>query len=260
MITKNLRHILFVICLLLLSTSCVRLKDTVYLQGNIARKVDDVGAQTKHEKMTYYVKAGDLLYIRVTSADEQSISFLNVGGTSNIPNALSASLMGYRVGLDGCIDYPFCGKIQVAGLQLSEIERKIELAVNRYVDESSVAVKLLNDQITMLGEVKSPGRFPLNSEEINLLEAIAYAGDLTDMANRKKIRLIRNDDGNTPQMLIIDITDEKIMFSPYYYLKAGDIVYVEPKRAKLLALSSSPISLISSVLSIGTILYVTLIR
>ena len=253
MVNKKLYYLGVVLCIMLIFSSCVRMKDTVYLQGDIAKKLDEVSGRAK---MAYHVKVGDLLFIRVTSAyDAQSIAFLDAGGSTEVPNALSASLMGHRVGIDGCIDFPFCGKIHVAGLLLSEVEKKVEIAVSKFVKESNVSVKLLNDIITILGEVKTPGRFPLNSEEINLLEAIAFAGDLTDFANRKRVRLIRNDDRITPQMIIIDLTDEKILFSPYFYLKAGDIIYVEPKRSKLFSLSSMPVSLFTSIVSLGLMLY-----
>ena len=252
---KQLQHLGILICLILLFSSCVRLKDTVYLQGDIAKKLDEIKGQSRDEQVNYLVKVNDLLFIRVTSFDEKATAFLNYGSSSNVPNALAASLMGYRVGSDGCIDYPFIGKISVAGFTLSEIEQRIQLAVQTYVEENSATVKLLNDNITMLGEVKSPGRFLLNGEQISLMEAIATAGDLTDMANRKRVRLIRNDDGVTPQMLIIDVTDEKIMFSPYYYLKPGDIIYVEPKRLKQWSLSSTTISLVSSIVGIGLTIY-----
>jgi len=257
---KNIKYLLLACCLVFLLPSCLRLKDTVYLQGDIAKKLDEIDRQTRFEKLSYKVKPNDLLYIRVSSFEEESVQFLNTGRSDNVPNALSASLMGYRVGLDGHIDFPFVGKIPAAGHTLSEIEERIRISVGKFVENSSVTVKLLNDMVTMLGEVKSPGRFSLNSEEINLLEAFAYAGDLTDMANRKRVRIIRNDDGMTPKMVIVDVTDEKIMFSSYYQLKPGDIIYVEPKRYKQLQMQTTIISLIASVSGLGMMLYSVIVK
>ena len=249
------RYFILICCISVLFSSCIRLKDTVYLQGDIAKKLHEVERQSVFEQTNYLVKPNDLLYIRVSSLEEKSTAFLNAGSPAQVPNALSASLMGYRVGLDGQIDYPFIGKIPAAGFSLSEIEQRIEIAASKFVINSSVTVKLLNDIVTVLGEVKSPCRIPLNSEEITLLEAFAFAGDLTDMANRKRVRIIRNVDGITPQMVIIDVTDEKIMFSSYYRLKPGDVIYVEPKRLKQLQLSSSLISIVSSFTSLSIMLY-----
>lgn len=250
-----LRQLVLTLLTTTIVCSCVPLKDSIYLQGDMAKKLEDVEGQYKIEKADYIVKPGDLLYIRVTSLDEQTSSFLNneSGYTVMADNPMSASLLGYRVGLDGAIEYPFIGKVYVAGLSLYEIAQKIELAASKYVDQCSAIVKLLNDNITILGEVRTPGRFLMNSEEISILEALSLAGDMTDFANRKTVRLIRKD-GDVPQMLIIDTTDERIMYSPYFYLKPGDIIYAEPRRLKQWNLSSISISLILSVVSTTLVL------
>jgi polysaccharide export outer membrane protein len=94
----------------------------------------------------------------------------------------------------------------------------------------------------------------LYAEEINILEAISLAGDMTDFANRKKVRLIRKD-GDTPQMIIINTLDDNIMFSPYFYLKPGDIIYVEPRRLKSWQLSAIPIGLALTFLNTIILVY-----
>ncbi|NPA37505.1 MAG: polysaccharide export protein [Chlorobi bacterium] len=250
------KNILPVLITLLLATSCVPLKKQIYLQGEIAKQLKDIEDAYKPDKSDYLVKPGDNLYIRVTSPDERTSAFLNneTNTTERISDPMSASLAGYRVNLDGSIDYPFVGKIYVAGLTLEKVREKIQLAISKYLEQSSVTVKLLNDNITIIGEVNSPGRFLLYAEEINILEAISLAGDMTDYANRKKVRLIRKD-GDTPQMIIINTLDDNIMFSPYFYLKPGDIIYVEPRRLKSWQLSAIPIGLTLTILNTAILLY-----
>lgn len=257
MIKKQLTLILLAV---LLFSSCVSHKDSIYLQGDMAKELEEVEGQYKIIKSDYLVRPGDLLYVRVSSLDVISSAFLNneSGYTQMADNPMSASLLGYRVDLEGAIQYPFIGRVEVAGLTLAEIARKIELAASKYVEQSSAIVKLLNDNITIMGEVRTPGRFLMNSEEISILEAISLAGDLTDFANRKRIRLIRKD-GETPQMIIIDTTDERIMYSPYFYVKPGDIIYAEPRRLKQWSLSSISLSFAMSVVS-ATILVISLTK
>lgn len=249
------RHQIFLL-LLVAATSCVPLKKSIYLQGDMARHLEEVEGSYKTDKADYLVKPNDLLYIRVTSLDDRSSAFLNneSGYNAMADNPMSASLLGYRVGLDGSIDYPFLGKIYVAGLSLQEIAEKIELASSKYIDQSGAIVKLLNDHVTVMGEVKNPGRFLMNSEEITILEAVSLAGDMTDFANRQNVRLIRKD-GDLPQMLIIDTTDERIMYSAFFYLKPGDIIYVEPRRLKQWNLSSIPLGVGMSLVSASILLY-----
>ncbi len=241
---------------LFMVSSCVPLKESIYLQGDMAIKLEDLEGQYKIDKGDYLVKPNDLLYIRVTSLDDRSSAFLNneSGYNAMAKYPMSASLLGYRVGLDGAIIYPFLGKIYVAGLSLQEIAQKIELAASKYIDQSGAIVKLLNDHVTVMGEVRTPGRYLMNSEEISVLEAVSLSGDMTDFANRKTVRLIRKD-GETPQMIIIDTTDEKIMFSPYFYLKPGDIIYVEPRRLKQWNLASIPLGLATSLVSVSILIY-----
>jgi polysaccharide export outer membrane protein len=250
------RNSLFILLFLLVISSCVPLKKQIYLQGEISKQLKDIEDAYKPDKSDYLVKPGDNLYIRVSSPDERSTAFLNneAGMTERVSDPMSASLAGYRVNLDGSIDYPFVGKIYIAGLTLEKVREKIQLAVSKYVDQSSVNVKLLNDNITIIGEVRSPGRFLLYAEEINILEAISLAGDMTDFANRKKVRLIRKD-GDTPQMIIINTLDDNIMFSPYFYLKPGDIIYVEPRRLKSWQLSAIPIGLALTFLNTIILVY-----
>ncbi|MDG5799814.1 polysaccharide export protein [Marinilabiliaceae bacterium ANBcel2] len=233
---------------------------TVYLQGDIAKHITKTDSRFLDVPPDYKVQPGDLLYIRISSLDEQSSSFLNNESqyTTMASNAMSASLLGYRTNSDGSINYPFIGRIYVAGLTVQDITSKIETAVSRYVEHSSAIVKLLNDNITVVGEVRSPGRFPLNSEQISVIEAIGMAGDMTDFGNRKRVRLIRKQ-GGEPKIIVMDTTKDSLLFSDYYYIQPGDIVYVEPKRSKKWSFYSVPVSLSLSIISTSALLYTIII-
>ena len=68
-------------------------------------------------------------------------------------------------------------------------------------------------------------------EKVNILEAIANAGDITLVGDRKRVTVIRQYPYGT-EMHDIDLTDIKVMESPYYYLQQNDVVYVEPNKVK----------------------------
>lgn len=256
---KNIQSVL-VLLLVVLFTSCVPLRNSIYLQGDIAKKLSKIDQENKPEKSDYLIRPGDVLYITVTSLDERTSSFLNNNsGYTQMPESpMAISLMGYRVNMDGSIEFPFIGKIFVSGLTLEQIREKIHLAVGKYIDQSSVAVKLLNDNITVVGEVRTPGRFLMASEELNIIEALSLAGDMTEFANRKKVRLIRKE-GDTHEMIIINTLEDKIIFSPYFYLKPGDILYVEPRRLLSWNLSSVPLGITVSLLNTA-ILVITYVQ
>ncbi|WP_289054524.1 polysaccharide biosynthesis/export family protein [Carboxylicivirga marina] len=255
---KNIIRVrnLVLLSAVVLNFACVPLKKSIYLQGEIAKDLSEIESKYLSDKEPYLVKANDNLYIQVNSLDERTSSFLNneSGATTRIENPMSASLVGYRVELDGHINFPFVGKVYVANLTLPEVRNKIQDVVSQYIDESSVTVKLLNDNITIVGEVRAPGRYLLYDEEINVLEALSLAGDVTDYANKKKVRLIRKE-GEVQQMVILNTLDDKLLFSPYYYLKPGDILYVEPRRLKSVQLSSMPLTLALTLINTTLLLY-----
>ncbi len=256
---KNIESVLFLL-LAVLFTSCVPLKNSIYLQGDIAKKLAKIDQENKPEKSDYLIRPGDVLYITVTSLDERTSAFLNNNaGLTQMPESpMAISLMGYRVSMDGSIEFPFIGKIFVSGMTLEQIREKIHLAVGKYIDQSSVTVKLLNDNVTVVGEVRTPGRFLMASEELNIIEALSLAGDMTEYANRKKVRLIRKE-ADDYEMFVINTLDDRIMFSPYFYLKPGDILYVEPRRLLTWNLSSVPLGITVSLLNTA-ILVITYVQ
>jgi polysaccharide export outer membrane protein len=252
---KKFINCCFVFYFILFAYSCVPLRSSIYLQGDIAKKLSEIDIQSKPEKSDYLVRPSDVLYITVASLDERTSAFFNSNASfTQLPESpMAISLMGYRVNLDGSIEFPFIGKIFVSGLTLEQIRDKIHLAVGKYIDQSSVTVKLLNDNITVVGEVRNPGRFLMASEEINIIEALSLAGDVTEYGNRRKVRLIRKE-GNVFEMVEVNLLDEKVMLSPYFYLKPGDILYVEPRRLQSWSLTSIPLGMTITLLNTAVLL------
>ena len=78
-----------------------------------------------------------------------------------------------------------------------------------------------------MGEVNSPGTYDFTEQNITLLQAIGYAGDLAIGGKRKEVLLIREENG-IRQQTTIDLTSTKWFDSPYYFIKQNDIIYVNP--------------------------------
>ena len=251
---KRLSFILVISTAFFLLISCVSVKKNIYLQGDLAKRLREVDNAYNINTTDYVLKPFDNLYIRVTSWDARSSEFLNnqTGFTSLPESSMSSSLLGYRIDKDGAIEFPFVGRIIVSGLTLDQVRDKIQQAVSKFVDQSNVTIKLLNDNITVIGEVNGPGRFLMYDEQLNVFEAISLAGDMTNYANRKKVRIIRRE-GDVPHIYVLDTTDDHLLFSQFYYLKPGDIVYVEPRRAKTWDLSATTIGLGFSVLNTAVV-------
>lgn len=80
-------------------------------------------------------------------------------------------------------------------------------------------------------EIK-PGTFTISNEKVNLLEALAMAGDMTVYGLRDNVKLIREDANGKQQIVTLDLNKAETILSPYYWLQQNDIIYVTPNKAK----------------------------
>jgi polysaccharide export outer membrane protein len=125
--------------------------------------------------------------------------------------------------------------MKVGGLTKSDCEQLIRSKILPYLNKNEnpiVTVRMTNYKISVLGEVNRPGMFTVSNEKINILEALAQAGDLTIHGVRTKVKLIREDATGKKAIVTLNLNDANIINSPYYYLQQNDIVYVEPNKVK----------------------------
>ena len=103
-----------------------------------------------------------------------------------------------------------------------------------------MTITLTNFNISILGDVRSPGQKTSPTEKINIFQAIALAGDLNDSANRTNIKLIRySEQEQKDKVVSLDLSEASIVNSPYYYLQQNDILYVEADRNKQIAANTT---------------------
>ncbi|MBK6282675.1 MAG: polysaccharide biosynthesis/export family protein [Draconibacterium sp.] len=178
----------------------------------------------------YRIRSNDQLYIQVISDDPLNAAFLNLTNVQTNSNAGSSAgsleLITYLADNEGNIDYPQLGKIHVGGLMTREVRDIVQKGVDKYLQGASVFVKLVNRQITVLGEVNTPGQKLMVKNQLTIFEALGTAGDLTDWGNRKNVKIIRElPEGK--HIGELDLTSPSVISSPYYYILPQDIVYVE---------------------------------
>lgn len=140
----------------------------------------------------------------------------------------------YMVSKDGTIDFPILGKLKVEGMTTDELAAFIkgEIIGRGYVKEVVVSVSVIDRGYSVLGEVKNPGRYGFFSDEMNIMEAIAGAGDLSIQGKRENVKLIRLE-GDTLKTYVVDLTNLREMSqSPAFQIKQGDVIYVEPNDQK----------------------------
>lgn len=241
---------LFTFCLfLLVLCSCVNTRKAVYF-------VDQQDA-TLNSSVTIpqtVISQNDLLSITVSSLNPSASAVFNApnvvyqNNTTN-SNAGPVQASGYLVDEDGNIQFPILGSIKAAGLTETQLRSQISKGIldRKLLVDPIVTVRHLNFKVTVLGEVGNPTVVNVPSEKITLLEALGLAGDITVYGKRDNVMVIREESGRKI-IKRLDLNKSEIFNSPYYYLRSGDIVYVEPNKARV-AGSSRATQLLPIILS-----------
>ena len=225
--------ILFVTVLLL--CSCASTKNVPYFQN-----ADQVILEQSRLLYDAKIMPKDILSITVSTVNPDAAKPFNLSVPTiytqqNLSTYSHGSLQTYLVDNDGHIDFPVVGSMKVGGLTKNECEKMVRDKIMPYLNKNEnpiVTVRMINYKISVLGEVNRPGMFTVSNEKINILEALAQAGDLTIYVVRDRVKLIREDASGQKEIHTLNLNDANIISSPYYYLQQNDIVYVEPNKVK----------------------------
>ena len=162
--------------------------------------------------------------------------------------------LDYIIDKNGEIDFPVLGTIKLLGLSPGEAKALLTERLKDYLKDPIINIRLKNFTVTVLGAVNRPGTYPVNGEQITVLEALGLAGDLNIKGMRENVMVIRDFNG-TKVYTRIDLTKKEVLNSPVYYLTQNDVVYVEPNKS--LIASATLDSRSSIALSIASIIITT---
>jgi polysaccharide export outer membrane protein len=215
-----------------LCSSCYYNKRWVYIQDKSYS--ESIPTQVKNENTQYRLRPNDILSVKVKSSTEAGIAdIFNIAPTGQFFSMDPGNmyLQGYSIDPMGQINLPILGSLTVKDLTLDEAENLIQQQANRFLNNATVIVKLVSFKITVLGEVNRPGYRYIFNNQATILEGLGLAGDLSENGNRKRIKLVRQVPTGS-EVVMVDLTDPKILTSKYYYLMPNDVIYVEPLRAQ----------------------------
>lgn len=255
-----------------LVASCATPKNIAYLQGaQDAEILAIAAAESKaitvqpYDKLSITVTCKDPVLAKAfnlqvsTNSTQQRSSFSGTGSEMrDYGVAYSDGIDGFTVAPDGTIDYPILGRIKVEGMTRFEVAAFIkgEIMGRGLIKDPVVTVEFLNIGFSVLGEVKAPGRFDLNADVITILEGLSLAGDLNVQGQRENVKVLRRD-GDKVQTYVVDLTDaQALVKSPAYYLKQGDVVYVEPNdiRKRQTTANGNSVTNVSFWISVASLL------
>jgi polysaccharide export outer membrane protein len=226
-------NVLLFLCSLFLLGSCASPEKLRYFngveEGRYSKSIDlDIMFPT--------LQKGDILSITVKSLNQEASAMFNppVNMYSAFTTNTTVDPYGYLVSPKGTIEFPILGEINADGVRKDSLAAYIrkELVDRKLLIDPIVTIRIMNFRVTVLGEVNRPGVINILNEKITVLEALGLAGDMTLYGKRHNIMLIR-DEG--PKRLIkrLDISSDQLFKSEYYYLKSGDVIYVETNNTKV---------------------------
>jgi polysaccharide export outer membrane protein len=256
------KRLIYIFLLISVSfTSCIPVKDLVYLQ----KKGDPLSENTiaMVESKPYRLQTHDVLSITIKAVDPKLVAIFNpsttIDGTSGQTES-SLYFDGFTVDDHGNIRIPVLGEMNVMGFTLEEVRISIEkqLLADYFKENASifVVVKLAGFRYTINGEVASTGTKTLFQEKVNVMEAIANAGDITTTGDRKAVTIIRQTPNGT-EMKDLDLTNINVMNSPYYFLQPNDYVYVKPLKQKTWGTGSTGIQSLTTLITLLSIVTTT---
>lgn len=250
-----------VVLTILLLASCTSQKNLIYFQN------DDLKSDNQPDTMLYKYENGytnsspeyklqphDMIYVQIYSSLDNASStlFQATGQNQNTSQGSDQSLYltSYEVDNDGNIDLPTIGKINVLGMTIEEAQSAIKQKAEEFSEGITVTCRMVTFRIKVAGEVNNPGIYTFYQPSVNIFDALLAAGDLTYYGNRQKVRIVRKSE-TEDAIYTLDIRKASVMKNKNYYLRPGDIVYVEPnKNTKTLQTINPPLTTITSSLSL----------
>ncbi|MEC7262440.1 MAG: polysaccharide biosynthesis/export family protein [Bacteroidota bacterium] len=204
--------------------SCSPSKDVVYFQdaSQFETLVDDNTFSTKF-------KVDDLLSIHISTLDPEASAPFNLFRGAE-EGGIRPEQVNYLVDKNGEIDFPVIGKVKIEGLSPSETRDLLREKLKDYLKDPIINIRIRNFTVTVLGAVNRPGTYPVNGEQITIMEALGLAGDIAIKGRRDNVMVIRDFDG-TKVYNRINLNQKDALKSPVYYLTQNDVVYVEPNKS-----------------------------
>lgn len=215
-------------------SGCVPNRKVVYLQKDDLHKKDvvlDSVVRTHDLRIyEYRIQPLDILSIRFESLTEEDFDFVtrlypNVQQTTSGGNAGSQLINGFVVDNNGDIEFPVAGKIHLAGLTIFQASQTMQDVFRPFLKNPVARVRLLNFRFTVLGEVNLENQIVSNNTRVTIMEAIGLAGGLTDLADRSKVKVVRQK-GNQSEILYLNLLDEDLLTSDHYYVHQNDMIVV----------------------------------
>jgi len=228
----NTKSAIYILLFLFTFSSCITNRDLEYIRSN--KEI----TKAKANKQDYRLQQGDLISVQISTTTQQQHDFFNKENTSNSQLMIqNPYLYGYIINEEGNLDLPSFGKVKAAGFTLRELENVIKKIAVSYFESPVIKLNIINFEITILGEVNNSGTFKIVDPEVNILYALSLSGDMTQFGNRRKVKVIRNEN-ELNRVFYVDLTKKGVLNNSDFMLQPHDIIYVAPLNKKFYAFNN----------------------
>jgi len=236
-LSMSIKSVLYVAALGWLLSACVPSKDLIYLQADAESQSS--GEVFTYQREDYKLQINDILDVKISSLNPEVNAIFNASSMATMQVAQATAqkggdlyyMTGYSVSEKGEIDIPFVGKVNVAGQTLDQARTTIDTKVGGLFNNYHLQVKLGGIRFSAIGEFNRPGKQVVMQNQATIFEAIALSGDLNSVARRDDIKLIRQYPDGT-RIHTINLLDQSIISSPFYFIQPNDVLYAEPLPQK----------------------------
>lgn len=222
-----MKHIFVFLFLLIGFISCKT--NNIFLMKNKERKLSITELDSNfnyNPNYVYRIRKNDKISISVWLQDE-----LSVGSVYGVYNSNEVYGKWLLVDDEGSIDIPRIGKQVIEGMTVIDLKKFLKDSFGKWLVNPIVDVKVLNKQISVLGEVIAPQTLTIDKEENNLLELISKVGGFDFYADLKYIKVVRPF-GDSVLVENVDLRKSGDYMSKNIQVHPGDIVIVPSKKYK----------------------------
>jgi polysaccharide export outer membrane protein len=214
---------LLLIVLLVWLTGCTASHNL--FQSTLTEKVDSTFFGKQNTQ--YTIRLDDKLSISIWNHDD-----LSVGSLYSIYSANEVYGKWVMVDPNGEVPVPKLGKVKLAGLTILEARKLLLTEFRKWIVDPIIDVKVLNREVTVMGELKNPGKLLLEKESNTLIELLGRAGDFDLYANQQAVKVIRTVN-DKPHTITVDLTRMDQFAAKNIQILPGDIIYVPARKGKM---------------------------
>jgi len=211
--------------IIIVAASCKVTRPSNYFY-NISR--DTTISGTKQTILPLKIKTGDGLSIAISSLNKEEDALYASSLTAGVSGA-GGTLPGLLVNDAGEIYVHKLGKIKVAGLTRNELKLQLEKDLLPFLKDPIVAINFTNHHLTVIGEIGLSQVLPIPDEKISIIDVMAKSGSALKTSQLTNVLIIREQD-NSKDFKHVNLEDNSIFSSPYYYLQPNDVVVISPNE------------------------------